>query len=326
MPTESQQPAGSQLRIAMVVGSYHGLSGACTHVQDLCKHLAQRGVSSTVLAPDVHPEESSEGIAFVRVRDYPLVPQLPFYFTALAGLCRRRQVDVIHSQGSVEFLAALAAARMFDVPTVLTVQGSIFARDRHLDYSPLGVRLLRFANRFSFRRADRLICISREMRDCALYTGAQANRIVQIPNPIDLASFTPSVQPVTPTNCSLFVGALRPQKGVQHLLRAVPIVADRVPDVRFILVGDGPERQRLESMAEALGLRGKVQFEGRQPREQLARYYQSAFLSVVPSLSEPQGIVVLEALACGVPVVGSNVGGIPEMVQHGVNGLLVFSP
>jgi glycosyltransferase involved in cell wall biosynthesis len=119
------------------------------------------------------------------------------------------------------------------------------------------------------------------------------------------------------------VGTLGAIKGVEHLLAAVPEVLSKHPGTSFILVGDGPERDRYETMVDQRDIRAKVRFVGRVAREATTEWYQQAGLMVVPSLDEAQGIVVLEAFAHGLPVVASNVGGIPDMVKDGYNGLLV---
>jgi glycosyltransferase involved in cell wall biosynthesis len=107
------------------------------------------------------------------------------------------------------------------------------------------------------------------------------------------------------------------------LLRAVPLVQRRIANVKMLIVGDGPERGALEALSQQLEVQNAVRFLGYMTREKLTPYYQQATVFVIPSLNEPQGIVIQEAMACGLPVVGSAVGGIPEMVRDGHNGLLV---
>lgn len=120
-------------------------------------------------------------------------------------------------------------------------------------------------------------------------------------------------------------GRLHPSKGQEVLLRAVPVVAGACGDVRVWFAGAGQERERLEGLAGELGVRDRVEFLGAVPREELLRRMGRASVCVVPSLSEAFGLVNIESMAVGTPVVASRVGGIPEIVRDGVDGLL-FEP
>ncbi|MFZ1573912.1 MAG: glycosyltransferase family 4 protein, partial [Chromatiaceae bacterium] len=120
----------------------------------------------------------------------------------------------------------------------------------------------------------------------------------------------------------LFVGRLSVEKGVADLLAACALLVRRELPFALDIAGDGPLRTRLERQAAELGLGERVRFLGAQSRLRLGALYQSAHITCVPSLSEPQGIVVLESLVAGVPVVAADVGGIPDMVRHGQNGYL----
>jgi glycosyltransferase involved in cell wall biosynthesis len=119
------------------------------------------------------------------------------------------------------------------------------------------------------------------------------------------------------------VGSLLSIKGIEYLLAAVPEVLKSHSGTSFILVGDGPERERLEIMVDGLSIRAQVRFVGRVDRDATAGWYRQASMMVVPSLDEALPMVVLEACAHGLPVVASKVGGIPDVVEDGWNGLLV---
>jgi len=310
------------MHIAIVAGGYSGLSGAFTNARELAEQLAARGEAVTVLAPDVPAAHGTEHLRFVRIRDRPLVPQNLFYFTALERAHRRRRIDVVHTYDSIAFLAVCPFARLHKVPTVFSVQASIFSQGRAVDYSWLTTQILKFTNRFAARQADRLICISQEMVRCMRYAGASERKIVVIPNPVDLSLFHPGMHKKDGRTC-LYVGALRPAKGLEYLIEAIPQVLGRFPDARFIVVGDGPQRGEIERLITNYQIAGAVHMVGSVPHGELLPYYQQADLFVIPSLNEPQGIVVLEAMACGLPVVASRVGGIPEMVKDEYNGLLM---
>lgn len=121
-----------------------------------------------------------------------------------------------------------------------------------------------------------------------------------------------------------FAGRLVPTKGAHVLLEAFGRVAQELPDARLILAGDGPERTSLERAARARGLEGKVEFSGRMAPDELADRFREVAVHVVPSLwAEPFGIVAVEAMMRGQPVIASGAGGLAEIVVHGETGLLV---
>jgi glycosyltransferase involved in cell wall biosynthesis len=119
------------------------------------------------------------------------------------------------------------------------------------------------------------------------------------------------------------VARLEPHKGIEFLLRAFAILTELRPDARLTIAGDGADRRKLERLARELGLTGNVAFLGNTSREQVGRILDEADVAVLPSLTEGLPVSLLEALARGIPVVASRVGGIPELVQDRVNGLLV---
>jgi len=129
----------------------------------------------------------------------------------------------------------------------------------------------------------------------------------------------------------LYIGRLINLKGLNYLIEAFTIISRRVPGVQLIIGGEGPEEERLKQQVEHLGLSESVHFVGFIESQDLSRYYHEAAVFVLPSIQAEQaegqteglGVVLLEAMACGTPVVGSNVGGIPDIIQDGWNGYLV---
>jgi glycosyltransferase involved in cell wall biosynthesis len=112
-------------------------------------------------------------------------------------------------------------------------------------------------------------------------------------------------------------------KGVGHVIQALPAVLSAVPDAYYVVVGDGDDRGRLERLAVDARVRDHVLFVGTKADEELAGYYQACDAFVMPSRSEGFGIVFLEAMSHGKPVVAANSGATPELVEDGVTGLLV---
>ncbi|ETX27781.1 glycosyltransferase [Roseivivax isoporae] len=121
----------------------------------------------------------------------------------------------------------------------------------------------------------------------------------------------------------LFVGRLARVKGVALLLRAVAALAERVPDLHLTLIGDGPDRAGLEAEARALGIAERCTFLGYRGQAEVAEALGHADLFVLPSFAEGVPVVLMEAMAAGLPVVTTRIAGVPELVEDGVSGLLV---
>ncbi len=150
-----------------------------------------------------------------------------------------------------------------------------------------------------------------------------------IPNGVDVDAFKPSapaeglrerlgLPPQAPV--ALIVAALRPEKNHELFLRAVARVTRQLPEARFLLVGDGPRRNELEELSRSLGVQDRVLFLG--TRSDIPQLLSIADVLVLSSHMEANPVSILEALACGKPVVAPRVGSIPETIEDGVNGYL----
>jgi glycogen(starch) synthase len=175
-----------------------------------------------------------------------------------------------------------------------------------------------------WREASRVFAVSESLCDLARSMWP-AGRIDTIPNGVDLDFFTPGPRPAAGTPKTLVVAAqLIERKGIQHLIAAV----DGLPmplraEVRLRLCGTGPHQGVLERQVAAAGLQAQISFAGLVAHGQLPQEYRGAYAFVLPSLQEGLPLALLEAMASGLPVVATTVGGIPSVVQDGVQGLLV---
>lgn len=173
-------------------------------------------------------------------------------------------------------------------------------------------------------KAKQLVGLSQAITDLTRdYYGIKLNNIPIVPNPIDTSFF--KCAPLSQEeNTVLYAGRLEFRKGVHVLIRAIPRILEKAPQTKFVLIGnDCGMKDYLLRKIQEFEIEKSVMILGQLPREQLVEWYQRSSVCVVPSLCENHPYVVLEAMACGRPVIATRVGGIPEIVQHEQNGLLV---
>ncbi len=247
---------------------------------------------------------------------------------ALTRHLRRLQPDLVHTHtakaGTVGRVAALLAA----VPVrVHTFHGHVLTGY----FGPAATALFRRIEAALARRSTLLVAVSPRQRDELIALGvAEPERITVIPLGLDLAPFLNAaphagrlraelgLSPETPLVG--LVARLVPIKGVDLFLRAAALLRERIPQVRLVIAGDGPEREALEGQAAALGLDGALCFLGW--RHDLPALYADLDLLALSSRNEGTPVCLLEAMAAGVPVVAAAVGGVPDLVQDRVTGRL----
>lgn len=215
---------------------------------------------------------------------------------------------IVHAHDSHAHALADAAARFRSFPLVVT---------RRLD--------LPIRRPARWQRVSRAIALSRAIARRLVEAGVPAERLEVIPPAIDLERLErrppwPADLSARPARLVVCIAALTPEKGVDLLLEAAAILADRDPELRWMVVGGGPERDRLVARARSLAVDGLVTFTGERPDPETILAH--ADIAVQPSRSEGFGSSVLDALALGIPVVASEVGGLPEALEAG-GGILI---
>jgi glycosyltransferase involved in cell wall biosynthesis len=248
---------------------------------------------------------------------------LPFLLAAFwlrAGALARAS-DVLHAHWIPAGLVALTSwARR---PTVVTVWGS--------DVALLRMPLLGRIARRILRRAASLIAVSGAMARELVALGLPADRVSVVLTAIDPLERPASSRAELRTKLglpherplALFLGRLSPVKGPDVLIEAVKLVRERVPRAVFVLTGEGQLRAPLDAAVHEHHLQEHVLFAGAVPRERVGEYLAACDLLVLPSRSEGLPHAVLEAMAFSLPVVASAVGGVPEVVENGLSGVLV---
>jgi glycosyltransferase involved in cell wall biosynthesis len=154
--------------------------------------------------------------------------------------------------------------------------------------------------------------------------GAPPHLCHLVANGVDLEAFRPADNKTKgrPSPRLIAVGNLKPEKGLFLLLEAVRLLKPVNRDIDLLIIGQGPEQAKLEAKCVELGIRDRVRFSGAIPHESLPKYYQKAGILCLTSFREGCPNVIMEALASGIPVAATSVGGVPDMVKNGVNGFM----
>ena len=235
----------------------------------------------------------------------------------LIQLYYRHSVDIVHTHSSADSWMASTAAK-------LSLRRPRVVRTRHLS-APFNNRLI-----YSFM-ADRVVTVGDSTRRYMIHEkGIPEGRVFTIPTGVDLTEFNPEriqenlrgelgIPPEVPVLGT--VAVLRQAKGHEYLLRAIPEIIRAVSTAKLLLVGEGPREGVLKSIVEELGIKDSVIMLGF--RGDIARVLNTLYVFVFPSLQEALGTAILEAMAMRKPVVASQVGGIPEIVEEGRTGYLL---
>lgn len=225
-------------------------------------------------------------------------------------IIKKQKPDIIHCQGIQVGISALFAKFFLKIPYVVWCQGS----DVYLNW-----RFKKIVSGLTFSMADKVIVLTRHM-------GQELKKItnkttIVLGNGVNTEKFSHNHQK-NPNKLILFVGSLKSVKGVKYLIEAFHLLNKDIKNVKLTILGDGDQKKYLEQKSGEL-LDQNIFFFGRASSEDIIKYMSMADLLVLPSLSEGFPIVILEAFAAGLPVISTNVRGLPEIVEDGKNGFLV---
>ena len=346
------------MKVCVLTTSFPRFKGdsAGIFIYHLCRWLSDKGVDIEVIAPH-HPYGSyHENLGSIRInrfsyfyppkyqklcyeagvlkniRSNPTAAiQLPFFIVAetVYSLIKisKKKFDLIHAHWSIpQGLLGILNRYLKGIPCVTTFHGS--------DIYGLQSVLLKNINAKVIRHSDACTANSKATAEKAGEISGAGNFSI-IPMGVDTQMFkrTGDISELKQRfrisgKVILFVGRLIDLKGVSYLIKAVPAILQQFPETKIMLVGSGPQRSELVGRVNDLKLERNFVFIDKVPHHQLVRYYSLADIFVLPSIisdkgeTEGLGMVLLEAMACGTPVVGSNIGGIQDIIYDGRTGLL----
>jgi len=348
------------MRVLVLTSSFPRFPGdsAGVFILSLCKELRKRGIDIEVLAPHDYGCKRHEIWGGIQVTRFPYFyplrfqrlcygagilknmmesplgfTQLPFFiFAELAHALRiaqKTKFDLVHAHWSIpQGFTGLLVRKTRGIPCVTSLHGS--------DVHGLNFPFLRGLNGKVILGSDVCTANSKATAERAQRISGRDD-IRVIPMGVDIDFFSKSVGRVTGQNQKgrqqkiiLYAGRLIDVKGVEYLIKALPAVLEKQANAKLLVVGSGPCKGDLVSVSERLHLQEKVVFQDAVSQDELVRYYSMADVFVLPSVTtdegetEGLGVVLLEAMASGVPVIGTGVGGIPDIIKDGETGLLAL--
>ena len=321
------------------------VGGIARVVNDLSKRLIKDGHDVYVVTyreGSAPYYENDKGVHVYRVDNYMINPnnfidwimQLNFNMVAKVNelIAKGEKFDVIHAHDWLVAYAAKTLKNSYDLPLVSTIHATEAGRNGGIHNE-----VQRYINDTEWMltyESSEVIVNSKFMKnDLQRLFGLPYEKINVVANGINSTAYSGVEKDydfrrqyaADNEKIILFMGRLVYEKGVQHLISAMPKILENYHDAKLVIAGKGGMLDELKAQVEAMGLGQKVYFTGYLNAKQVSKMYKCADISVFPSTYEPFGIVALEAMLAGVPTVVSDVGGLNEIVEHGVDGMKSYA-
>jgi len=315
------------MRIGIACYPTHGGSGVVA--TELGKHLAERGheVAFISYATPLRLTEIPPRVSFheVQISEYPLLKNFPYTLalaSKMAEVARMKKLQILHVHYAIPFATAALLAQQIapelDLKLVTTLHGTdVTLVGSNPSFQPITA--------LTIENSDAVTAVSQFLKEETYRQFPVRKEIDVIYNFVDPDRYEHPIPACVPTRACpdrftlMHISNFRPVKRVGDVIRIFALFLKKL-DARLMMVGDGPDFFYASRLAGELGVADKVEFIGVVPR--IAPLVQAANLLLLPSETESFGLVALEAMASGVPVVASDVGGLPEVVEHGVSGYL----
>ena len=319
--------------------------GIARVVHDLSHRLIKDGHEVTVVTykeGNVPDFEDDKGVKVYRIGNYMINPnnfidwimQMNFNLVAKANeiIAKEGNFDVIHAHDWLVAYAAKTLKNSYGTPIVATIHATEAGRN-----SGIHDETQRYINDTEWMltyEASEVIVNSNYMKsELQRLFGLPFEKINVVPNGVNLNLYSGVERDyefrrqyaADNEKIILFVGRLVYEKGIQHLIAAMPKILEKYHDSKLVIAGKGGMIDELKAQVNAMGISNKVYFTGYLNSKQVVKMYKCADVAVFPSTYEPFGIVALEGMLSGTPVVVSDVGGLNEIVQHGENGMKSYA-
>lgn len=339
--------AKSRRRVLMLSWEYPPkiVGGLSRAVYDLSRALAHQGEEIHVLTSHVDgcPDfEYAEGVYVHRLSCLQESDRIHFIDWVLqfntemvryVEKCAAEgiQFDCIHAHDWLVSPAARELKKKYQLPLVATIHATEFGRNQGI-YTDLQQKIHHQEWKLTYEAEKVVVCSKYMENEVKQLFELPPEKVIAIPNGVDVRklqqgeeSFFQRANYALPEEKIIFfVGRLVREKGAQYLIEVAPEILGACPEAKFVISGKGPMMDELKRMAAERGVEHKFLFTGFIDDKQRNGLLHHAYLAVFPSIYEPFGIVALEAMATGTPVLVSDTGGLSEIVQHGENGLKIY--
>jgi len=285
------------MRILMISPTSEGIGGIAQHVSKLAKKLRENNHEVKLV--------SSSNTPILRIKGL----MNPTFAISASFKTLLRRYDIIHAHNLPSAVPMKAAVGR----RVLTLHG-FYSEQIGMLYGDFLRNIVSWFEKRILNWPDEITVVSK--RDVEKYSSL-GFKTTYIPNAIDLADIPNESKKISEIQIT-YVGRLSREKGVEYLIKAAEKIKNK--QAKILIIGDGPEMPYLKSLAEK---NRNIIFMGRLPREEALKYIKGSDTLVVPSLIEGINTAILEAMACGVPVIATNVGGNTEIITHMHNGILI---
>ena len=307
------------------------LGGLEIYTWELARHLVNKGHKVCLIGyqtfKDSPEYEQKDGIEIYRVPNLPFIGNKLYFILAYflaKKLHKKFKFDLVHAQTAAPagFVGSLLK-RKYNIPFIITSHGfELIVRGRQFFVKPF--------IRDAFKHASKVIGVSKEMSELSIGSGADTAKTVTIANAVDTDLFSPAMSNIRdklsiPQDYVLIMTLRRlvPKTGVQYVIKIAPDIIKEFPQTHFLIIGTGPLENEMKEFVMKNGMEKNFTFTGGIPNHEIPDYIRASDFSVFPSLAEATSIACQEIMACGKPVVVSNVGGLPEIVTHEKTGIIV---
>jgi 1,4-alpha-glucan branching enzyme len=338
-----------KLRILMLAWEYppHMIGGLARAVCDLSRHLAAKGhkvhviTSHSAVSPlfetmdgvHIHRAQALHSLERLDFIDWVFQMNLAFVDVIHTLTEQGLDFDLVHAHDWLVYYAAKDCKQTNKLPLIATIHATEFGRNQGLLETGLQKRIHSLECKLVLEADQIIVCSHAMVKEVSQLFPLPTNQIARIPNGVEpypesgpdrvlvCPHLLDTINPLKDELLVCYLGRLVYEKGVHILIEAMGLVASQIPQVKLLIAGIGPAQEWLEELA--LPHAEHVQFLGFLADIDKHYLLKHAELFVAPSLYEPFGISLLEAMASGTPVIVSEVGGLTEIVEHGVNGCIV---
>jgi glycosyltransferase involved in cell wall biosynthesis len=310
---------------------YPKIGGMENYVYHISKGLREKYKWNIVVVTSNHEknEYKEEVIDGLRVFRLPYwfklsnTPINPLWWYQIRKILIKEKPDLINAHTPVPFIADIVALICGNIPFYLTYHGDTMKKNEFVKDLIIGM----YENtmlKFTLNKAQKIICCSDFIRNNFLKD--YLHKSLTITPAVDINLFKPKKNFPYSALKTLFVGSLNKaekHKGLDNLIDAIRIVKESISEIELTIVGNGNNINYYKKKSIKLGINKNIVFKGKLLGAELVKVYQEAGTVVLPSTNESFGMVLIEAMACKKPVIGTRVGGIKDLIEHGKNGLLV---